>query len=76
MTDIQNMQNWKKHLEIIGSRGKGVWVKSEKNFRKSRKTVEKIGEGVYTERVRGRPAKMQGGGQKHAFVKKRKERAA
>ena len=63
-------------MEIMESRGKGVWVKSEKNFRKSRKTVEKIGGGVYTERVRGRPAKMQGGGQKHAFVKKRKERAA
>ncbi|MCI7160121.1 MAG: hypothetical protein MR999_12060 [Flintibacter sp.] len=76
MTDIQNMQNWKKHLEIMGSRGKGVWVKSEKISGKAGKTVEKIGGGVYTERVRGRPAKMQGGGKKHAFVKKRKERAA
>lgn len=45
MTDIQNMQNWKKYLEITGSGGERVWVKSEKKFQeKPEKRLRKSGE--------------------------------
>ena len=76
MTDIQNMQNKQKELETQRKKGEIVRAESEKISGKAGKTVEKIGACVYTERVRGRLAKMQGREGKNAFVKKRKERAA